>query len=147
MGPALVHANLYKQYFLKTDASGVAIRAVLSQRDDEGHLKLIAFMSQGLTKPQLNYDTHNKELLVIVEALLKWRIYLEGTKKPIIILTDHQNLLYWKEAHNHNHRHNHWYHILGPHNLGYTIDQEQCCRSQTNSPGDWIMGILPKAPQ
>lgn len=113
-GPVLVHADPTKQYFLETDALGTAIRAVLSQKDSEGRRWPIAYMSQGLTAPQLNYDTHDKELLAAVEALKKWWIYLEGTEKPVIILTDHRNLLYWKDAHNHNRRHNRWYHKLGP---------------------------------
>ena len=48
-----------------------------------------------MTGPKLNYDIHDKELLAIVEALREWRVYLEGTKYPVQIYTDHKNLLYW----------------------------------------------------
>ena len=44
--------------------------------------------------PKLNYDIHDKELLIVVEALRKWRVYLEGTKYPVQIYTDYKNLLY-----------------------------------------------------
>lgn len=79
-GPVLIHMNPEKQYFLARDASGVAIGVVPSQRDTDGHLRLITFMSQGLMAPQLSYNTHDKESLVIVKILSKWRIYLGGTR-------------------------------------------------------------------
>ena len=34
-------------------------------------------------RPKLNYDIYNKKLLIIVEALYKWRVYLEEIKYPI----------------------------------------------------------------
>ena len=30
--------------------------------------------------PELNYNIYDKKLLIIVEALREWRVYLEGTK-------------------------------------------------------------------
>ena len=47
-----------------------------------------------MTGPKLNYDIHDKELLVIVEALREWRVYLEGIKYSVQIYIDHKNLLY-----------------------------------------------------
>ena len=32
---------------------------------------------------ELNYDIHDKELLMVVEALREWRIYLKGIKYPV----------------------------------------------------------------
>jgi hypothetical protein len=38
-------------------------------------------------------------MLAIVNALDHWRPYLAGSPHKIIIYSDHQNLLYWKEPH------------------------------------------------
>jgi hypothetical protein len=44
--PVLAHPNPNKPYFLETDASGAAMGAVLSQRQEDGCLHPIAYMSQ-----------------------------------------------------------------------------------------------------
>ena len=36
-----------------------------------------------MIEPELNYNIYNKELLIVVEALQEWKVYLEGTKYPI----------------------------------------------------------------
>ncbi len=38
------------------------------------------------------YETHNGELLAIVEAFKTWRHYLEGCKHKVFLLIDHNNL-------------------------------------------------------
>jgi len=47
-----------------------------------------------MTPPELNYDTHDKELLAIFEAFHHWHHYLEGSATPIDVVTDHKNLEY-----------------------------------------------------
>jgi RNase H-like domain found in reverse transcriptase len=41
---------------------------------------------------EINYDIHDKELLVIVTVLQEWRVYLKSFKYLIKMLTDHKNL-------------------------------------------------------
>ena len=76
--PVLMHSDPNKPYHLETDASGVAMGAVLSQRHNDGYLHPIAFLSKSFTETQMDYDTHDKELLAIIESLQHWRIFLEG---------------------------------------------------------------------
>ncbi len=38
------------------------------------------------------YETHDGELLAIVEAFKTWKHYLEGCKHEVFVLTDHNNL-------------------------------------------------------
>ena len=38
------------------------------------------------------YETHDGELLAIVEAFKTWRHYLEDCKHKVFMLTDHNNL-------------------------------------------------------
>ncbi|QRW25577.1 Retrotransposable element Tf2 protein [Rhizoctonia solani] len=104
----LIHSNPELPYYLETDASGVAMGAILSQRGEDNRLHLIAYMSKSFSGAEANYDTHNKELLAIIKALEEWRIFLEATDKPIQVFTDHCNLEYWMQARTFNRRHARW---------------------------------------
>ena len=57
------------------DVSGHTIGGVLSQKQD-GKWKPIAFLSRMIQPVERNYEIYDKKLLVIVEALIKWRQYL-----------------------------------------------------------------------
>ena len=73
------------------DASDLAIRAVLSQRED-GKPHVVYYASKTLNEAQRNYTTTEKELLAVVYALDKFRAYLVGS--DIVIFTDHSTLKY-----------------------------------------------------
>ena len=60
------------------DASEHAIGGVLSQ-EQEGKWKPIAFLSRTMQPAERNYKIYDKELLVIIKALMKWRQYLLDT--------------------------------------------------------------------
>ncbi|RVW87328.1 Transposon Tf2-2 polyprotein [Vitis vinifera] len=66
-------------------------RAVLGQRED-GKPYVIYYASKTLNEAQRNYTTTEKELLVVVFALDKFRAYLVGSF--IIVFTDHLALKY-----------------------------------------------------
>ena len=57
-------------------------------------MQIVAFYFYKMMGPKLNYNIHNKELLIVVKALREWRVYLEGTKYSVQIYIDHKNLLY-----------------------------------------------------
>ena len=90
--PILVYANPTQPYILQTDASDLAVGAVLSQRQDDGSERPIAYWSHKLNKAEFNYSATEKELLAIVLACEHWAGYLEGSQCPILIRTDHQPL-------------------------------------------------------
>ncbi|QRW17963.1 Retrotransposable element Tf2 protein [Rhizoctonia solani] len=106
--PVLIHSNPGLPYYLETDASGVAMGAILSQRGPDNQLHPIAYMSKSFSGAEGNYNTHNKELLAIIKALEEWRIFLEATDKPVQVFTDHRNLEYWMQARTFNQRHARW---------------------------------------
>ncbi|KEP45888.1 putative Transposon Tf2-1 polyprotein, partial [Rhizoctonia solani 123E] len=110
--PVLQHPNPDKPYFLETDASGVAMGAVLSQQQEDERLHPVSYMSKSFTDAEKNYNTHDKELLAIIKALEHWRIFLEGTEKPITVFMDHRNLEYWQKSRNFNWRHAQWHLLL-----------------------------------
>ncbi|QRW10290.1 Retrotransposable element Tf2 protein [Ceratobasidium sp. AG-Ba] len=115
--PVLIHPNPDKPFILETDASGIAIGAILSQRGEDGYLHPVAYLSKSYNNAQRNYDTANKELLAIVESLKHWRIYLEGTILPVTVFTDHRNLERWKNAETFNRRHARWHMELASFNF------------------------------
>ena len=110
--PVLMHPKPLEPFYLETDASGVAMGAILSQRKNDGRLYPVAFMSESFSPPERNYDTHDKELLAIIRAFENWRIYLEGTEQLITVFSDHKNLEYWQNSRTFNCRHLRWHLLL-----------------------------------
>ena len=90
--PVLATPDNAKPYALHTDASGYAVGATLSQRNAEGELQPVAFLSKKMNGAQRNYPVHEWELLAIIEAIKAWRCFLYGAAAPIDIFTDHHSL-------------------------------------------------------
>ena len=91
--PCLAHINPDKPYRMETDTSNFAYGAALSQKQEDGKYHPVAFMSKSMLPAERNYDIYDKEALGIVKPLQHWRYWLQGTKKPIQIITDHRNLV------------------------------------------------------
>jgi len=70
---------------------------VLSQEQD-GKWKPIAFLSRTIQQAERNYEIYDKELLAIVEALIKWKQYLLDVLETFEVWTDHKNLKYFWES-------------------------------------------------
>ncbi|QRW26206.1 Retrotransposable element Tf2 protein [Rhizoctonia solani] len=115
--PVLCHADPTKPYFLETNASGAALGSILSQRQEDGRLHPLGFLSESFKGAKQNYNTHDKELLAIIWSFEYWRIFLEGTLHPITVFTDHRNLEYWKESCTFNQRHARWHLLLAGYNF------------------------------
>jgi hypothetical protein len=90
--PVLHHWVPDRQITVETDAS---IASILSITGDNGKIHPVLFRSRSLGPSELNYDTHDKELLAIFDAFTQWRHYLEGAPLPIDVVTDHKNLEYF----------------------------------------------------
>ncbi|KAF8750267.1 hypothetical protein RHS01_09459 [Rhizoctonia solani] len=128
--PVLCHADPSKPYFLETDASGAALGSILSQRQEDGRLHPLGFLSESFKGAEQNYDTHDKELLAIIRSFEYWRIFLEGTLHPVTVFTDHRNLEYWKESRTFNRRHARWHLLLA----GYNFQIVYCPGKQLGKP-------------
>ena len=96
--PVLMHFIPDVPITVETDASDYAVAGILSITLDDGQIHPIAFYSHTLTALELNYDTHDKELLAIFEAFRIWRHYLEGSMTPVDVVTDHKNLEYFSTS-------------------------------------------------
>nr|GEW51077.1 reverse transcriptase [Tanacetum cinerariifolium] len=77
--------GLTEPFDITTDASGVAISAVMSRKD-----KPISFFSKKHCDKLKGNSTYIRELYAITEAIKKWRHYLLGQK--FWVFTDHHSL-------------------------------------------------------
>jgi RNase H-like domain found in reverse transcriptase/Reverse transcriptase (RNA-dependent DNA polymerase)/Integrase zinc binding domain/Chromo (CHRromatin Organisation MOdifier) domain len=93
--PVLMNFNPGAPLIVETDASDYAVAGILSSTIEDGSVHPIAYYSRTMSPTELNYDTHDKELLAINEAFKTWRHYLEGTATPVDVVTDHKNLEYF----------------------------------------------------
>jgi len=91
--PVLTYFKAGKPLLVETDASQYVCSGILSQQDEDGKWKPIAYRSKTMKPAECNYDVHDKELLAIVQALKEWRRYLKGSGQHFRVLTDHQNLI------------------------------------------------------
>jgi hypothetical protein len=87
MAPVLSLPEENKPYALYIVASKEGLGVVLMQDP-----KVISYSSCKLKLYEVNYPTHNLELVAIVFALKKWRPYLYGPKCEVY--TDHKSLKY-----------------------------------------------------
>jgi hypothetical protein len=107
--PVLRLVDPNRAFTLTTDASDVGLGAVLQQEYQDG-LHPVAFLSRKLLPAEVNYATHDKELLAIVYALKTWRPYLHGAK--FRIQTDHHPLIYLQTQPELSRRQRRWIEVL-----------------------------------
>ena len=103
--PVLKLADPTKEYYVFTDASNVAIGAVLMQNYDDVYHP-VAFFSRKLKPAEQNYPVHDREFLALVAALLHWKHYLY-MESPVIY-TDHRPLVHLKKQKDLNPRQIRW---------------------------------------
>ena len=114
--PVLFLLKREEKFRVETDTSRHAIGGVLSQEQD-GKWKPIAFLLKTMQPVERNYKIYDKELLAIVEALMKWRQYLLDTMKPFEVWMDHENLKYFWEPYKLNRWQAQWYLKLQDYNF------------------------------
>ncbi|KAG3112225.1 hypothetical protein PI125_g8442 [Phytophthora idaei] len=82
------HSNLFR---VVCDASDFAIGCALMQFDDEGRGRVVSYQSRQIKPAERNYPIHDKELLAMRYALIKFRVYLLG-EQTFAVYTDHASL-------------------------------------------------------
>lgn len=85
----LAYPDFTRPFVLSTDASGVALGAVLSQVHG-GSERPVCFASRQLKGPEHNYSATERELLAVVWATKLFRCYLLGRRFKLV--TDHSAL-------------------------------------------------------
>jgi hypothetical protein len=99
--PLLQLPNFNKTFELKSDASGIGLGGVLLQ---DG--KPVAYFSEKLSGPVLNYSTYDKELYALVHTLETWQHYL--WPKEFVIHSDHESLKHIRSQGKLNRKHAKW---------------------------------------
>jgi hypothetical protein len=95
---------------LLTDASELAVSAILEQPDDTGVFHPVAFESRKLTLPERSYPPHMLELLAVVHALKTLRPYL--LDKPFDLHTDNASLQWLQQQRHVSHHQARWLNLI-----------------------------------
>lgn len=90
--PILAYPKFDRNFILQTDASDYGVGAVLSQLDDQGNEKVVAYASKSLSTREQQYSTTEKEAYAVVYGTEHFRVYLLG--RHFEVITDH-NALRW----------------------------------------------------
>ena len=86
----LVHYDPTKELTLMCDASPYGVGAVLSQIDEQGIEKPVAYASRTLTPAERNYSQLDKEALALIFGTKRFHNYLYG--RNFTLYTDHKPL-------------------------------------------------------
>jgi hypothetical protein len=81
----------------ETDASDIVTGAVLYQMQNDRGYRPVGYASKLYSEAEKGYTTYDKEMLGVMRGLEDWRNLLIGTSEPFKIMTDHQNLTYFRE--------------------------------------------------
>jgi hypothetical protein len=93
--PVLAQWDPERDTVLEADSSGYALGGCLSQVDEQGRLRPVAYFSKRLNSAEVNYPIHDKEMHSIVACLQEWKSELISVAKPFTIFSDHKNLKYF----------------------------------------------------
>ena len=99
--PLLALPDFGKTFQIECDASGVGIGGVLMQER-----RPVAYFSEKLSGPTLNYSVYDKELYALVRSLETSQHYL--LPKEFVIHSDHESLKHLKGQIKLNKRHAKW---------------------------------------
>ena len=91
--PILRYPDFNKPFRLYTDASGIALGAVLHQEFEDGYEHPIHYISKTLTETEKKWHSTELEIYAVVWAIEKLRYYLHGQKFTVV--SDYNNLKWW----------------------------------------------------
>ncbi len=77
---------------LKTNAFDYEIVDIISQLQSNEQWRFVAFFSRKMIFAEMNYETHDQKLLIIVECFKRWRHYLKKNYHTMKVFIDHNNL-------------------------------------------------------
>jgi hypothetical protein len=92
----LVHPSENATYAIYTDASKLGISAILTQNGNESEILIVSTALRVLSPTEQRHTRCEQELLAVVYAFQKFRIYVTG--HPVIVYTDNKALSFLKKC-------------------------------------------------
>ena len=80
---------------LETNTLNSVIASIFSQKQPDGEWHPIIYYLKTIIDVKLNYHIYNKEMLAIISSFQHQHIQLEGTPKPIKVVSDYKALEYF----------------------------------------------------
>lgn len=114
-GSVLTSPDFHRPFIFQTNASNVGIGAILSQSDEAGVDKPVAYYSRKLFPRETRYSTTEKECLAVVDGVRHFSVYLTGTH--FTVHTDHLCLQYLDRMKDVNGRLTRWSLLLQPYDF------------------------------
>ena len=96
--PVLRISDSSKPFEVKSDTSKFACGAVLYQQDTNRDWRPCAYYSKSFSETERNYQIYDRELLGIVSALEAWRYYIDRNSHTTKVLSNYQNLTYFRDS-------------------------------------------------
>jgi len=104
--PVLVPPDQDRQFILEVDASQYAMGAILYQADrtmtdhkGKPFLRPTGYHSQTFSATEQRYPIYDHEFLAVIRGLKHWDYLLKCAKYPVLVITDHANLMYYHHPH------------------------------------------------
>src|SRR5579871_6757462 len=120
-GELIVHYSPHRPTRMETDSSDGVVAGALSQRQDDGEWKPVAFFSKVMNPEEMRYEIHDKEMLAVMRGLAEWRSLLIGLQNtPFLAITDHRALEYFSTKRLLNPRQARWADQLAEYNVKIT---------------------------
>lgn len=82
--PVLCLYDAGRQHEVHTDASSTGLAGILMQREDDGKVHPVFYFSRRCTPAESVFASHELEVLAIVEAVDRFRVYLLGKRFRIV---------------------------------------------------------------
>lgn len=151
----LAHPDFTSEFYVQTDASHLGLGVELFQVDVSNERQTIGFASRTLNSAEKNYSATELELLSIVFACEKFRVFILGY--PVNVLTDHKALTFLFRCRLRNARLTRWTlvlqefdlrirYITGPSNVIDALSRNPVGRDRINNQSD-SLGIFIVTPR
>jgi hypothetical protein len=119
--PVLIPPDQECQFILEVNASQFVTGAILypadkKMTDRKGNpiLQPCGYHSQTFLATKQQYPIYDHKFLAVIHGLKHWDYLLKCARHPVLIITNHVNLMYYRHPHK-----------IGQHVAGYIVEYEQ----------------------
>ncbi len=108
----LSYFSLELETFLESDSFDYVSVEMLFQKENDDHIRSVAYFFKTLFFAECNYEIYDKELLTIIRCFEQWRTELQSIEKSTNVLIDHKSLKYFMITKKLNRRQTRWTEFL-----------------------------------